>query len=64
MTTSYIVSEKRGLEMAAWARIVNGVLKRQANSTFWNGEIDRATPLLRLITHTEQQGETGTIEMD
>jgi len=64
MTTRYIVREKRGLEMAAWARIVNGVLKREANSAFWNGEIDRATSLLPLITYNEQQGETGTIEMD
>jgi hypothetical protein len=59
MTTRYIVSEKRGLEMAAWARIVNGALKREANSAFWNGEIDRATSLLRLITYNEQQGETA-----
>jgi hypothetical protein len=64
MTTRCIVSERRGLEMAAWARIVNGALKREANSAFWNGEIDRATSFLPLITYTEQQGETGTIEMD
>jgi hypothetical protein len=53
MTTRCIVSERRSLEMAAWARIVNGALKREANSTFWNGEIDRATSFLSLITYNK-----------
>jgi len=43
MTTRYLVSEKRALEIAAWTRIVSGVLKREANNAFWAGEIERAS---------------------
>jgi hypothetical protein len=52
--TYYIVSEKRALEIAAWARIVDGALKREANRAFLAGEIERATSFLPLIAHTEQ----------
>ena len=55
MTTStyLLVSKKRALEIVAWARIVDGALKRQANSAFLAGEIERATSLLPLIAYTE-----------
>ena len=59
MTTSYLVSEKRALEIAVWARIVSGALKREANSAFLAGEIDRASSFLPLIAHTEQQAQRG-----
>jgi hypothetical protein len=42
-TRTYIVSEKRALEIAVWARIVDGALKREANRAFLAGEIERAT---------------------
>lgn len=58
MNTSLIVSEKRTLEMAAWAGIVGGALKREANRALWAGEIGRATSFLPLIAHTEQLAET------
>jgi hypothetical protein len=55
MTTRiYTVSEKRTLEIAAGARIVDGALKREANSAFWAGEIERATSFLPLISYTDQ----------
>jgi hypothetical protein len=54
ITRTYIVSEKRAPEIAAWARIVDGALKREANSVFWAGEIERATSFLPLIAHTER----------
>jgi hypothetical protein len=53
-TRTYIVSEKRALEIAAWARIVDGALKREANRAFLAGEIERATSFLPLIAHTER----------
>jgi hypothetical protein len=52
-TTYLLVSEKRALEIAAWARIVDGALKREANSAFLAGEIERATSFLPLIAYTE-----------
>jgi hypothetical protein len=59
MTTStYILSKKRALEIAAWATIVDGALKREANSAFLAGEIKRATLFLPLIAYTERL--TGT----
>jgi hypothetical protein len=59
-TRTYIVSgKKRALEIAAWARIVEGALKREANSTFLAGEIKRATSFLPLITYTERLAETS-----
>jgi hypothetical protein len=59
-TRTYIVSEKkRALEIAAWARIVEGALKRETNSTFLAGEIKRATSFLSLITYTERLPETS-----
>lgn len=40
ITRIYIVSEKkRALEIAAWARIVDGALKMEANNAFLAGEI-------------------------
>ena len=54
MTTRYLVSEKRALEIAAWTRIVSGALKREANSAFRAGEIERATSFLPLIAYTGQ----------
>jgi len=53
-TRTYIVSEERALEIAQWARIVGGALKREADSAFLDGEIERATSLLPLIAYTEQ----------
>ena len=61
MTTRYLVSEKRALEIAAWTRIVSGALKREANSAFWAGEIERAPSFLPLIAHTEQQTQNRTV---
>jgi hypothetical protein len=61
MTTRYLVSEKRALEIAAWARIVSGALKREANSAFWAGEIERASSFLPLIAYTEQQAQNRTV---
>jgi hypothetical protein len=61
MTTTYLVSEKRALEIAAWARIVSGALKREANSAFWAGETERASSFLPLISHTDQQAQNSTI---
>ena len=61
MTTRYLVSEKRALEIAAWARIVSGALKREANSAFWAGEIKRASSFLPLIAHAEQQAQNRTV---
>ena len=56
-TRTYIVSEnKRALEIAAWARIVEGALKREANSAFLAGEIKRATSFLPLIIYIERLG--------
>ena len=57
-TRTYTVSEKRELEIAAWARIVGGALKREADSAFLAGEIERATSYLRLIGYTERLDET------
>jgi hypothetical protein len=54
ITRTHIVSEKRALEIAAWARIVDRALKREANRAFLAGEIARATSFLPLIAHTEQ----------
>jgi hypothetical protein len=51
-TRTYIVSEKRALEIAAGTRIVDGALKSEAESAFWAGEIERATSFLPLITYT------------
>jgi len=48
MTTRYLVSEKRALEIVAWTRIVSGALKREANSAFW-GEIERAPSFLHSL---------------
>jgi hypothetical protein len=48
------VSKERALEISAWARIVDGALKREANSAFLGGEIERATSFLPLIAYTEQ----------
>jgi hypothetical protein len=53
-TRTYIVSEKRALEIAAWARIVDVALKREADRAFLAGEIERATSFLPLIAHTER----------
>jgi hypothetical protein len=53
-TRTYPVSEKRALEIAAWARIVGGALEREANSAFWAGELERATSFLPLISYTER----------
>jgi hypothetical protein len=61
MTTRYLVSEKRALEIAAWTRIVSGALKREANSAFWAGEIERASSFLPLIAYTEQQAQNRTV---
>jgi hypothetical protein len=61
MTTRYLVSEKRALEIAAWTRIISGALKREANSAFWAGEIERASSFLPLIAHTEQQAQNRTV---
>jgi hypothetical protein len=61
MTTRYLVSEKRALEIAAWTRIVSGVLKREANSAFRAGEIEPAPSFLPLIAHTEQQAQNHTV---
>ena len=61
MTTRYLVSEKRALEIAAWTKIVRGVLKREANSAFWAGEIERASSFLPLTAHTEQQAQNRTV---
>jgi hypothetical protein len=61
MTTIYLVSEKRALEIAAWTRIVSGALKREANSAFWAGEIERASSFLPLIAYTEQQAQNRTV---
>ena len=58
ITKTYIVSEKRALEIAAWARIVGGALKREANSAFLAGEIERATSFLPLIAYAERLAET------
>ncbi len=58
-TRAYIVSEKMALEVAAWAKIVDGALKREVRRAFWVGEIERATSFLPLIVHTEQLAETG-----
>jgi hypothetical protein len=58
-TRANIVSEKRALEIVLWAGIVSGALKRKAKSTFWTGEIERASLFLPLIAHTEQQAKTG-----
>jgi hypothetical protein len=58
-TRAYIVSEKRALEIVSWTGIVSGALKREANSAFWAGEIERASLFLPLIAHTEQQAKTG-----
>ena len=58
ITKTYIVSEKRALEIAAWAQIVSGALKREANSAFLAGEIERATSFLPLIAYTERLTET------
>ncbi len=58
-TRAYMVSKRRALEMAAWARIVSGALKRESNRALWAGEIERATSFLPLIAYTEQQAETG-----
>ena len=49
-----LVSKERALEISAWARIVDGALKREANSAFLGGEIERATSFLPLIAYTEQ----------
>jgi hypothetical protein len=61
MPTRYLVSEKRALEIAAWARIVSGALKREANSAFWASEIERASSFLPLIAHTEQQAQNRAV---
>jgi hypothetical protein len=61
MTTRYLVSEKRALEIAAWTRIVSGALKREANSAFWAGEIERASSFLPLIAYTEQHAQNRTV---
>jgi hypothetical protein len=53
-TMTYVVSEKRALEIAAWARIVHGALQREADSALLAGEIERATSFLPLIAHTER----------
>jgi hypothetical protein len=53
-TMTYVVSEKRALEIAAWARIVDSALKREADRAFLAGEIERATSFLPLIAHTER----------
>ena len=52
------MSEKRELEIAAWARIVGGALKREVNRALWAGEIERAESFLPLITYTERLDET------
>jgi hypothetical protein len=57
-TRTHTASEQRALEIAAWATIVGGALKRQANSAFLAGEIERATSFLRLIGYTERLAET------
>ncbi len=56
-----LVSKERALEIAAWARIVSGALKREANSAFWAGEIERASSFLPLIAHTGQQAQNRTV---
>lgn len=56
-TRTYTVSEKRALEIAAWARIVGGGLKREVNRALWAGEIERAESFLPLITYTERLAE-------
>jgi hypothetical protein len=53
-TRTYVVSEKRALEIAAWARIVDRALKREADRALLAGEIERATSFLPLIAHTER----------
>ena len=57
-TRANIASGKRAVEIAAWARIVGGGLKREANRALWADEIERATSFLPLITYTEQLAET------
>lgn len=57
-TRTYTVSEKRALEIAAWARIVGGGLKREVNRAFLAGEIERAESFLSLIGYTERLAET------
>jgi hypothetical protein len=59
-TRAHIVSEKRVLEIAGWARIVDSALKREANRAFWAGEIERATSFLPLIAYTEQLADFGS----
>ena len=60
ITRTYIVSEKRVLEIVEWARIVDGALKREVNSAFLASEIERATSFLPLIAHTEQLADFGS----
>jgi len=55
---TYILSEKRALEMAAWARIVDGALKREADSAFWAGEIEQATSFLPLMAYTKRLADS------
>jgi hypothetical protein len=61
MTTKWLVSEKGVLEIAAWARLDSGALKREANSAFWASEIERASPFLLLIAHIEQQAQNRSV---
>jgi hypothetical protein len=59
-TRTYTVSEKRALEIAAWARIVDGALKREADRAFWASEIERATSFLPFIAYTAQLDDCGS----
>lgn len=53
LAQSHSLSSQRADEVASWARIVHGALRREADHALFSGELQRAESFLPLTSYTQ-----------